>query len=372
KIVGVFAFNVSTVAETGGALEITAFSAYLTDFNSGRVLYAKNENERHEIASMVKIMTANLAFEAVERGELSLDEDITVSETASSMGGSQMFLDANTAYKATDLIKGIIIASANDASVAIAERLCGSHEAFVALMNERAAQLGMMDTKFCCATGLPDSGEQYSTAHDVNIMTRQLMSHSKYYDYAGIWMEDFTHPSGRVTQLVNTNKLIRAYSGCIGGKTGFTNEAGFCLSAGAERDGVKVAATLIGGSDSKKRFAEVSSMFNYAFANYKSVMLYKGGAPLADRAAVKGGKTDSIAVAPATDISALMATGDAKPDVRFEMSDSLKAPIAKGDEVGRAVITDAAGQERIIPLISLNNVDKSTFWDEIKKILDLM
>ena len=219
-IVGVFALNISAVAETGGGMEITAFSAYLTDFNSGRVLFAKNENERHEIASMVKIMTANLAFEAVERGELSLDEDITVSETASSMGGSQMFLDANTAYKATDLIKGIIIASANDASVAIAERLCGSHEAFVALMNERAAQLGMNDTKFCCATGLPDSGEQYSTARDVNIMTRQLMSHAKYYDYAGIWMEDYTHPSGRVTQLVNTNKLIRGYRGCIGGKIG--------------------------------------------------------------------------------------------------------------------------------------------------------
>jgi len=371
-IVGVFALNISAVAETGGGMEITAFSAYLTDFNSGRVLFAKNENERHEIASMVKIMTANLAFEAVERGELSLDEDITVSETASSMGGSQMFLDANTAYKATDLIKGIIIASANDASVAIAERLCGSHEAFVVLMNERAAQLGMNDTKFCCATGLPDSGEQYSTARDVNIMTRQLMSHAKYYDYAGIWMEDYTHPSGRVTQLVNTNKLIRGYRGCIGGKTGFTNEAGFCLSAGAERDGVKVAATLIGGSDSKKRFAEVSAMFNYAFANYKSVTLYKAGAPLADRVAIKGGKTDSIAVAPASDIAALMATGDNKPEVTFEFNEGLKAPIAKGDEVGRAILTDASSNQTVVPLISLDNVDKSTFWDDIKRILDLM
>ena len=175
-----------------------------------------------------------------------------------------------------------------------------------------------------------------------------------------------------MTQLVNTNKLIRGYRGCIGGKTGFTNEAGFCLSAGAERDGVKVAATLIGGSDSKKRFAEVSAMFNYAFANYKSVTLYKAGAPLADRVAIKGGKTDSIAVAPASDIAALMATGDNKPEVTFEFNEGLKAPIAKGDEVGRAILTDASSNQTVVPLISLDNVDKSTFWDDIKRILDLM
>ena len=232
------AFAANTACAEEEQKLVTAFSAYLTDSKSGRVLYAKDENEKHEIASMVKIMTATLTFEALERGELSLEEEIVVSHEAAGMGGSQMFLDAGESYKAGDLLKGVVIASANDASVALAERISGSHEAFVNKMNARARELGMNNTRFCCATGLPDSGEQYSTAKDVNVMTRELMKHKAYYDYAGIWLEDVVHPSGRTTQLVNTNKLIRNYSGCVGGKTGFTDEAGFCLSACAERKGV--------------------------------------------------------------------------------------------------------------------------------------
>ena len=302
-LTAVFTANVACAEEA--APQVTAFSAYLTDSASGRVLYAKNEDEKHEIASMVKIMTATLTFEALERGELSLEEKICVSETAASMGGSQMFLDAGVEYKAGDLLKGVIVASANDASVALAERIGGSHSAFVGLMNKRAAELGMKNTLFSCATGLPDSGEQYSTARDVNMMTRELMKHKGYYDYAGIWMEDFIHPSGRSTQLVNTNKLIRNYAGCVGGKTGFTDEAGFCLSACAERNGVRVTATLIGGKDGKGRFAEVSGMFNYAFANFKNVKLVTAGEELGT-VAVSGGKLKELPFGAAADISCLL------------------------------------------------------------------
>ena len=328
------AFAANTACAEEEQKLVTAFSAYLTDSKSGRVLYAKDENEKHEIASMVKIMTATLTFEALERGELSLEEEIVVSPEAAGLGGSQKFLDAGERYQVGDLNKGVVIASANDASVALAERISGSHEAFVNKMNARARELGMNNTRFCCATGLPDSGEQYSTAKDVNVMTRDLMKHKAYYDYAGIWMEDFVHPSGRTTQLVNTNKLIRNYSGCVGGKTGFTDEAGFCLSACAERKGVRVVATLIGGRDSKTRFAEVSGMFNYAFANFENVKAVTAGEELGS-VAVRGGKVKSVPYGGAADVGALLKNGETLPPPELKLPEKIKKPISRGEAHGR-------------------------------------
>ena len=221
----------SSQTMAGHSLQASGFGEYLSEYNTGEVLYQHNADAKHEIASMVKIMTANLIFDAVDEGKLSYDEMITISKEASAMGGSQMFLDAGAQYSVSDLIKGIIVVSANDASYAMAERLSGSVDAFVAKMNDKAAELGMVNTKFANCTGLPSESEQYSTAKDVNIMTRSLMSHPKYFQYASIWMEDYKHPSGRITQFVNTNKLLKQYSGCIGGKTGYTDKAGHCLSA---------------------------------------------------------------------------------------------------------------------------------------------
>ncbi len=366
-LTAVFTANVACAEEAGP--QVTAFSAYLTDSASGRVLYAKDEDERHEIASMVKIMTATLTFEALERGELSLEEKICVSETAASMGGSQMFLDAGVEYKAGDLLKGVIVASANDASVALAERIGGSHSAFVGLMNKRAAELGMKNTLFSCATGLPDSGEQYSTARDVNIMTRELMKHKGYYDYAGIWMEDFIHPSGRSTQLVNTNKLIRNYAGCVGGKTGFTDEAGFCLSACAERNGMRVTATLIGGKDGKGRFAEVSGMFNYAFANFKNVKLVTAGEELGT-VAVSGGKLKELPFGAAADISCLLKNSEQTAPPVITLPEKVKAPVARGDVIGSAEYSLPDGRRVSVDLVALSGVEKSSIWDIIKDIFD--
>ena len=363
------AFAANTACAEEEQKLVTAFSAYLTDSKSGRVLYAKDENEKHEIASMVKIMTATLTFEALERGELSLEEEIVVSPEAAGMGGSQMFLDAGESYKAGDLIKGVVIASANDASVALAERISGSHEAFVNKMNARARELGMNNTRFCCATGLPDSGEQYSTAKDVNVMTRELMKHKAYYDYAGIWMEDFVHPSGRTTQLVNTNKLIRNYSGCVGGKTGFTDEAGFCLSACAERKGVRVVATLIGGRDSKTRFAEVSGMFNYAFANFENVKAVTAGEELGS-VAVRGGKVKSVPYGSAADVEALLKNGETLPPPELKLPEKLKAPISRGEVIGRAEYSLSGGEKLSVDLVALCDVQKASIWDNIKDIFD--
>ena len=359
-----FSLNVACAEE---GYEVSAFSAYMTDAESGRVLYAKAADEKHEIASMVKIMTANLVFEALDRGDISLDQDVTVSSVAAGMGGSQMFLDEGAVYKVDDLIKGVIVASANDASVALAELISGSHQAFVNAMNSRAQEMGMTNTRFSCATGLPDSGEQYSTARDVNTMTRALMKHAKYYDYAGIWMEDFVHPSGRTTQLVNTNKLIRNYAGCVGGKTGFTNEAGFCLSACADRKGVRVVATLIGGKDSNTRFSEVSGMFNYAFANYTRAKAVCAGEQMGE-AKVRGGKIDSLPYGADRDVSVLIKNGETLSDPVITLPDKLKAPVTRGDVIGTAEYSAPTGEKITVNLIALCDVEKASLWDIIKDI----
>ena len=225
----------------------------------------------------------------------------------------------------------------------------------------------MTNTRFSCATGLPDSGEQYSTARDVNTMTRALMKHSKYYDYAGIWMEDFVHPSGRTTQLVNTNKLIRNYAGCVGGKTGFTNEAGFCLSACADRKGVRVVATLIGGKDSNTRFSEVSGMFNYAFANYTRAKAVCAGEQMGE-AKVRGGKIDSLPYGADRDVSVLIKNGETLSDPVITLPGKLKAPVTRGDVIGTAEYSAPTGEKITVNLIALCDVEKASLWDIIKDI----
>lgn len=344
------------------------FGEYLTEYNSGKVLYQYNADSKHEIASMVKIMTANLIFEAIDSGKLSLDEKIVISEEAGNMGGSQMFLDKGESYPVNDLIKGIIVVSANDASYAMAERLGGSVEGFVSLMNKRAKELGMNNTLFANCTGLPCDKEQYSTAKDVNIMTRQLMSHDKYFEYAGIWMEDYKHPSGRVTQLVNTNKLLKQYNGCIGGKTGYTDKAGHCLSACALRNNLKVVATIVGGSDSKARFNQVRSMFDYAFSNYVNKIYYKEGDIVGNVAVVKS-PVKQIEVAVTKDIMHFSRLGDKQSEITLSLPDKIKAPVKKGDVVGQARYT-LDEKEYSVDIVAVQDARKSSFWDIFKGIAD--
>lgn len=349
-----------------GGYSVNCHSAYLSDFATGAELYSYNADSKHEIASMVKIMTADLVFEAIENGQLSVDDEITVSERASSMGGSQMFLDANEKYKVGDLIKGVIVASANDAAVALAETVSGSVEGFVNLMNEKAEALGMNNTKFANPTGLPSESEQYSTARDVNIMTRELMKHDGYYDYAGIWTEDFVHPSGRVTTLTNTNKLIRSYQGCLGGKTGYTDCAKFCVSACAERNGIKTVATVIGAADSKTRFAEACGLFNYGFANFKNQVVCKKGEKIDRSVAVEKSRVKVMTPVAATDASILVKQGD-DVKVEYELPEKIKAPVSKGDKIGRIKITHE-GKEYYFDLVSDSDISRATIWDILKDL----
>ncbi len=346
--------------------EPNGFGEYLTEYYTGEVLYQHNADAKHEIASMVKIMTANLIFQAIDEGKLSYDEMICISANASSMGGSQMFLDTGANYSVSDLLKGIIVVSANDASYAMAEKIAGSVDEFVDMMNEKAQEWGMNNTKFANCTGLPSDSEQYSTAKDVNIMTRKLMSHEKYFDYAGIWMEDYQHPSGRITQFVNTNKLIRQYSGCKGGKTGYTDKAGHCLSACAERNGMKVVATIVGGKDSKSRFNQVRTMFDYSFANYVNKIYFRKGEVLGS-VQVKKSPFKSIEVACSEDIVKFSKVGGSSQDIEMILPQEIKAPIKKGDVVGKAVYT-MDGEERSVNIIAMQDAKKSTFLDFIKDV----
>lgn len=358
-----------TTNEANTLIEANGFGEYLTEYNSGKVLYEYNAESRHEIASMVKIMTANLVFEAIEQGKLSYDEKITISEEAGSMGGSQMFLDAGEEYCVNDLIKGVIVVSANDASYALAERIAGSVDAFVSMMNSRAKELNMTNTLFANCTGLPSESEQYSCAKDVNIMTRQLMSHEKYFEYASIWMEDYTHPSGRVTQLVNTNKLLKQYNGCIGGKTGYTDNAGHCLSACAQRNGLKVVSTIVGGTDSKSRFNQVRKMFDYAFANYVNKVVYQKG-QIVGSIKVEKSPVDSIEVSINKQISVFSKMGDKVQEIQLVLPESIKAPIKQGDVIGKAFY-NIDGQEYEAELIAMQDARKSTFLDILKGITKL-
>ena len=361
---------VSAVFVPGGAaraLSTEGKAAYLIDADSGTVLYAENESERLPIASMVKIMTVLLTLEAVDRGELSLDDPVVVSERAAGMGGSQIFLDAGTEHKAGALLRSVIVASANDSCVALAERISGSVEGFVGDMNARAVALGMTDTNFVNCTGLP-AAEGFSSAKDVAVMFREVLKYPVYFEDAGVWTEDYVHPSGRVTGMTNTNKLVRYYNGCDGGKTGFTSEAKFCLAATAERDGLRTVAVVIGANSSKGRFNAVSEMFNYAFGNFRSERLAEAGEILAE-VRVSVGKQRKVGVTVSEDVTALCERTDKREtELRFELPNKLKAPVKKGDVVGTGYVVRDGSVEREFDLVAAEDVKRAGIWDLIKRI----
>ena len=348
--------------QTVSALDIKARSALLMDYDTGTIVFAKNEKERMPIASMVKIMTLLLALEDIDAGKLSVDDTVRASENAASMGGSQAFLDAGSDYTVNELLKSIVVGSANDSCVAIAEHISGSVDTFVARMNEKAKSLGMLDTRFINCTGLPGA-EQYCCAHDVALMTRALISHEKFFDYSKVWMFDFAHPSGIVTQLSNTNKLIRAYEGCDGGKTGFTNDAKFCLSATAKRGDTRLISVVCGAESSKVRNAQNAALFNFGFANYETKQVVKAGIATDTEYSVSGGKESAIKAVPAADKFVFLKKGDTPAlEYNYEISE-LRAPIESGDVIGTLKVTNKGEAVCEVPLVSDRTVLKSGYLD---------
>ena len=346
---------------------VKAKAAYLVDYGSGEVIYAKNETERLPIASMTKLMLLNLCFDKLDEGEFAMTDDVTVSAKASGMGGSQVFLDANKPYKASELIKSIIVASANDASVAMAERLYGSESACVDEMNARAKEWGLDDTLFSNCTGLPKP-TQYSCAKDVAKMLSEVVKHDEYFEYSKIWTDEIDH-GGRKTEITNTNKLVRFYEGCDGGKTGYTAESGFCLAGTAKRGNMRLIAVVIKGESSKSRFADVSSAFNYGFDNYSSKAALDDEKELSVTAKVEKGIKKDVKIIPENDVYVFSKKNE-KQDIviDFEPYNKIKAPIKKGDKVGCLIVYKNGVETGRTNALAAETVNKKTYFDYVRDV----
>lgn len=299
----------------------------LMEYSTGRVLFAENETEHLPIASVTKVISTLLVVEAIDSGRITLQDVVTVSEYAASMGGSQVFLEAGEQMSVEDLLKSLVVVSANDATVALGEYICGSEESFVQAMNDRARELGCENSNFVNTNGLP-AENHYSCALDVAIITRELMKHEMIFNYTGIWMDTIRNGS---FGLANTNKLIRFYKGATGMKTGFTGEAKYCLSGTAKRDGMQLIAVVLGAETSDKRFAAAKGLLDYGFANYSVVTPQS---PELEPIAVTRGVKSSAALY-SDPISLLTEKGlGGEIEAKCHVSESVAAPISEGTEVG--------------------------------------
>jgi D-alanyl-D-alanine carboxypeptidase (penicillin-binding protein 5/6) len=313
-------------------------------------------------------MTLILCFDAIDEGNLTLDESVCVSEHAASMGGSQVFLEANGKYPAKELIKSIAVCSANDSCVALAERIAGSESLFTEKMNERAKSLGADNTLFANCTGLPKE-PQYSCARDVAKMLSELVKHEEYFSFCKVWTDKFQHPQGRYTEISNTNRLIRFYDGCDGGKTGFTNQAGFCLAATAKRGEMRLISVVIGEDSSNHRFEDSRTLLDYAFANYTLKTVVDSNNLLNERAAISGGKADDIAVRPERSSHIFSKRGETENlSLDVHMSERLKAPIAAGEQVGEIIVYKNNVEMDRVAIIANESVEAAGFADRVKDI----
>ncbi len=356
------------IAYAASDIDITSKSAILVEFDSDEVLYAKNETDHLPVASMVKMMTILISLEELEEGNVALDTKITTTENASSMGGSQVFLDPYVEYRFEDLLKSVIMASANDASVALAEYFNGNENAFTNRMNKRAKELGMNDTHYANCTGLP-APEQYSSAKDTAILLKEILKYDTYHTYSTIWMDELTHPSGRKTELVNTNRLIRYYQGCDGGKTGSTNEAGCCLGASAVRNDMRLISVVVGAENSKTRFNESATLFNYGFNNFEAQKLVDSAVEIANLPVSKG-KVDSTPVFASDDFTAVVKKGDKTGyEVSVETNEKVYAPAKAGDVVGTATVTRDGNIVKKIPIVVKDDVKHLSYFETASGIL---
>ena len=334
----------------------------LMEWSTGRVLFRQNELEHLPIASVTKVMSTLLVTEAIDDGRIRLDDVVTVSENAASMGGSQIFLEPGEQMTVRDLLKSLIVVSANDATVALGEHLCGSEASFVAEMNKRAAELGCADTNFINTNGLPAEGH-YSCALDVAVITRELMKHPLVFEYSGIWMDTIRNGS---FGLANTNKLIRFYNGATGMKTGFTSEAGFCLSGTAEREGMKLIAVVLGCETSDKRFASAKSMLDFGFANYR---VFSPEAPSPEPIKVRGGESGfaGLKVSDCAILDEKNARGGI--EAKITLPDSVEAPVSAGDVVGQVIYSRAGAELARADVTVCEDVPEMGYGAMLKKLL---
>lgn len=341
-------------------------ASVLIERSTGNILTEYNSHEHLPIASVTKLMTVLLTLEEVDAGRFSLDDYITVSENASGMGGSQVFIDANEKYNIGELLKSVIVASANDSSVALAEHIAGSEKNFVRKMNERASELNLKDTNYVNCTGLPSVGA-YSSAYDQALLLNKVLNYDTYHKYSSIWMEDFVHPSGRATQMTNTNRLSRFYDGCIGGKTGSTNEAKYCLAVGAEKQNMGLIAVVLGADNSKERFNIASSLLDYGFAEYETKTIFSNANLLNKEIKIKG-QNRSTPIVAEREFSCVVKKGEElNYSINYNLPNKLIACV-QGEVVGNAEIVINGVVVDKINLLATATYNEATIWDYIKEI----
>lgn len=360
----IFIKNVSAVE-----MEISAKSAILVDFNTGKVLYSKNENEPLAMASMTKVMSMLLIMEKIDDGSLKYDDIVEISTEASSMGGSQIFLNPGDKYKVIDLLKGVAMASANDAVVALAEKTYGSKEHFIEAMNKKAESLGLKNTHFVNVHGLDEEGH-YSSAYDMSVMARELLKHEKILDFTRVYEEYLTKPDGSQIWLVNTNKLVRFYDGVDGLKTGFTQKAGYCLTATGKKNNLRLISVVMGEESIEKRSSDTVKLLNYGFNTFK-VNLIKNKSEILGKVNVQKGKKENVDVVLVNDLIELLNASDKPSNYKFKiLVDKITAPVKKGDVIGKVKVLDDKGILISQVDITVNeNVLKANLWDLFKRNL---
>ena len=356
---------VAVLATSAGALEVEAPSALLMEKETGTVLFAKDEHAKLEPASVTKVMTLLLTMEAIDAGTLHYDDMVTASAHACSMGGSQIWLEENEQMSVSAMLKAVCVVSANDCAVALAEAVAGSEEAFVDRMTQRAAELGMADTVFKNATGLPAEGH-VTSAHDIALMSRELiLNHPDIRQYTTIWMDTLRDGA---SSLVNTNRLIRFYEGATGLKTGSTDSALYCLSATAERDGMELIAVIMKGSTSAQRFEDAQALLNYGFATY-ALASAAPQTPLAPVPVSLGTQATVQPVLGAGDRLLVEKAQAGSLTQTVELAESVEAPVAEGDPLGTMTVT--CGEETIaqLPLVAGEAVPRITFGQMLLRML---
>lgn len=351
-------------AEENTALNINAPSALLMDYATGEIIYEKNPDEKLPLASVTKIMTMLLAMEEIDADRMNYDDIVIASAHAKSYGGSTIFLEDGERMSVRDILKGIAVASGNDAAVAMGEHISGTEELFVERMNNRAAELGMTNTHFVNCNGL-DADGHYSTARDIALMSRELMKHDDIFDYTTIWMDSLR--DGAFT-LSNTNKLVRFYDGCTGLKTGSTSKAGFCISATAKRDNMHLIAVIMAAETSKGRQADAAALLNYGFSAYSVDNVVNKGMEIAEFEVPKS-SVDSVKVVTESDYSYLHKKTD---DVKIETAENIKkikAPVKKGDEAGTLSVIINGEEECKIRLIYASDAPKASYALVFKELM---
>lgn len=358
-------------------LNITSASAVLMEGSTGSILYEKNKDEQRFPASITKIMTLVLIFEALDAGKITFSDKVTVSEHAASMGGSQVYLEPNETQTVEDMIKCITIASANDACVAMSEYIAGSETEFVNMMNAKAQELGMKNTKFMNCCGLDDEiseGSHYSSAYDIALMSRELIiKHPEITKYSTTWMDSIIHVTKKGESefgLTNTNKLVRTYTGITGLKTGSTSKAKYCLSASANRNGMDLIAVVMAAPEPKTRFSEAASMLDYGFAN--CTMFEDDNKDMAlEPVSIKRGKIDNVQPVVTSSYKYLLLKDMTADNITKEvkMKENLCAPIARGDQIGTLMYYYNGQEIGSVPILANEDIGEAKFIDFVEKIM---